>query len=52
MPSAVSAMISLSADIRPRPSSTPIRVAIGTVNTNTEGNMQKNSVRICAPDPL
>src|SRR5213596_2012643 len=41
MPSAVKAMISLSADMRPSPSSTPISVAIGTVNTNTAGKMDK-----------
>ncbi len=52
MPSAVSAMISLSADIRPRPSSTPISVAIGTLNTNTAGNRHRKSFRTCAPEPL
>ena len=52
MPSAVSAMISLSADMRPSPSSTPISVAIGTVKTNTAGNMQRKSFRTCVPEPL
>ncbi len=51
MPSAVSAMISLSADIRPSPSSTPISVAIGSVNTKTPGKMHRKSLRICAPEP-
>src|SRR6266478_7933416 len=51
MPSAVSAMISLSADILPSPSSTPINVAIGSVNTKTPGRMQTKSLRICAPEP-
>src|SRR5947209_11874373 len=37
MPSAVSAMISLSADMRPRPSSTPMSTAIGIVNVKTPG---------------
>src|SRR5438876_4801080 len=36
MPREVSAMISLSADIRPSPSNTPISVAIGTVKTKTK----------------
>src|SRR5229473_1601563 len=51
MPNAVSAMISLSADIRPSPRSTPISVAIGTVKTNTPGKMQRNSLKICVPEP-
>ena len=51
MPREVSAMISLSADIRPSPSNTPISVAIGTVKTKTPGKMHRNSSRICAPEP-
>ena len=51
IPSDVSAMISLSADIRPSPSSTPISVAIGSVKTNTPGKIQRNSFKICAPEP-
>ena len=52
IPSAVNAIISLSADMRPRPSSTPMRTAIGIVKVRTPGKMQRNSLRICPPDPV
>ena len=49
MPSAVSAMISLSADMRPNPSSTPIRMAIGIVNASTPGKMRQKQLRDLGP---
>ena len=52
MPRAVSAMISLSADMRPRPSSTPMSTAMGIVKVKTAGKMQRNSLRIWEPEPV
>ena len=52
IPRAVSAMISLSADIRPSPSSTPIKIAMGTVKVKTPGKIHRKSFRTCEPLPL
>ena len=41
MPRAVSAITSLSMDMRPRPSRTPMRTAMGMVKTRMPGMMQR-----------
>src|SRR6266481_231226 len=46
MPSAVRAMISLSADMRPRPSSTPMSTAIGMVKVNTPGKQRRQAHKL------
>ena len=51
MPDAFKAVISLSAERRPRPISTPTKVAIGSVNANTGVSEHKNSNPIL-PAPL
>jgi len=42
IPREVMAMISLSMDMRPRPTRTPMRTAMGMVKTSTLGTMHRN----------
>ena len=49
-PAACSATISLSADIRPSPMSTPTSTAIGSVNASAGGSVHKNS-SVTVPKP-
>ena len=51
MPRAVRAISSLSEDIRPSPSKTPIRTAMGIVKANTPGKVERSSFRTWPPDP-